>query len=230
MSRINFFCFWGKFNIWVFDASHLIGLWHNPNLMLLGQVDPFIWTLRFECISFKNSNLHLHFHHGSLWKWTLDITVVYSSKVPVRLLGTRFKTRNCSSEPGPRDLTRTVYETPRPTPTGPVRWRYWPPNDQPGTQMFCNLKIAHVTQKKAWSQFLRPADDSNTVNSVWNLPVSANNKPVYITRLELVVCMENQQRSEYFSRSYWKFGQNNVAENDEAIFSICHDVIDDVTR
>jgi hypothetical protein len=40
--------------------------------------------------------------------------------------------------------------------------------------------------------------------------------------------------SEYFSRSYWKFGQNNVAENDEAIFSICHiwsrDVIDDVAR
>jgi hypothetical protein len=31
------------------------------------------------------------------------------------------------------------------------------PEDQPGTQIFCNLKIAHVTQKKAWSQFLRPA-------------------------------------------------------------------------
>jgi hypothetical protein len=27
------------------------------------------------------------------------------------------------------------------------------------------------------------------------------------------VCMESQWLSEYFSRSYWKFGQNNVAEN-----------------
>jgi hypothetical protein len=39
---------------------------------------------------------------------------------------------------------------------------------------------------------------------------------------ELLVCMESQWRSEYFIQSYWKFGQNNVAENDEAIFSICH--------
>jgi hypothetical protein len=47
------------------------------------------------------------------------------------------------------------------------------------------------------SQFLRPADDLKMANSAWIL-------------------------SEYFSRSYCKFGENNVAENDEAIFSICH--------
>jgi hypothetical protein len=37
---------------------------------------------------------------------------------------------------------------------------------------------------------------------------------------ELLVCMESQLRSEYFSRSHWQFGQNNVGENDEVIFSM----------
>jgi hypothetical protein len=36
----------------------------------------------------------------------------------------------------------------------------------------------------------------------------------------VVVCMERQYRSEYFSRISCKLGQNNVAENDDAILSM----------
>jgi hypothetical protein len=49
----------------------------------------------------------------------------------------------------------------RPTPAGPVRWQYWPPH----SDFLFFIRDPHVLQKIWWSQFLRPAIDSNTANS-----------------------------------------------------------------
>jgi hypothetical protein len=35
----------------------------------------------------------------------------------------------------------------RPTPAGPVRWRYWPSKGSASTQIVCNLKIACHPEK-----------------------------------------------------------------------------------
>jgi hypothetical protein len=63
----------------------------------------------------------------------------------------------------------------RSTLAGPVRWRYWPPK-RPARH--CDFLIIirdpHALQKNigVWSQFLRPAIDSNTAKSAWILSVS----------------------------------------------------------
>jgi hypothetical protein len=44
-----------------------------------------------------------------------------------------------------------------------------PRRDQPGTLIFCSTSVTHIchSEKYWWSQFLRPAIDSNTANSAW---------------------------------------------------------------
>jgi hypothetical protein len=105
------------------------------------------------------------------------------------------------------------------------------------TERKCSVIYTHpgpMSSASHVSQFLRLADDLNTANSAWIYPSVQITSQFLSHDWELVDCMESQWRSQYFSRSYWNFGQNNVAENDEAIFSTCHiwsrDVIDDVSR
>jgi hypothetical protein len=87
-------------------------------------------------------------------------------------------------------------------PAGPVRWRYWPPEDQPATNIFCNLHPGPMSSASHVNQILKLADDLNTTNSAWILSVSANNKPIYITRLRTTSLHGKTIAIKNISRSY----------------------------
>jgi hypothetical protein len=107
--------------------------------------------------------------------------------------------------------------------------------DQPGTKMFSHLhpgpQCPEIKCMEPRSQFLRPATIRTWQILLGFYPSIQITSQFMSHDWELLVCIESQLWSEYFSRSYCKFGQNNAAGNDEAIFSICHiwsrDIIDD---
>jgi hypothetical protein len=75
----------------------------------------------------------------------------------------------------------------RPTPPGPVRWRYWPSKDQPGTQIFCNFHPGPCPSEKLHgASFLGQQSIRTRQILPWILSVSAKNWPIYVTRLRTI--------------------------------------------
>jgi hypothetical protein len=127
-----------------------------------------------------------------------------------------------------------LYLNNRPTPASSVRWRYWPRDSTPRKFSVIYIRVP-CHQPVVWVSFLGQP-------TIWTRQILLGFYPSVQITSQLCHTIENYSSLHgksiafwiFLSRSYWKLGQNNVAENDGAIFSICRiwprDVINDVAR